>query len=122
MSGAGNSSPSNAPLRAVYSSSAISRRFESETCVMSMFNTAFAGRHVTILSSTSGAQERTDTGTLVEMEGNWIQLAKDNGEMLLFPATAIRVIKLLDVEPPYSAVKQTIPDPIGTPLISDPLR
>jgi hypothetical protein len=72
-------------------------------------NSAFAGRHVTILSSTGMGQERTDTGTLVAMEANWIQLAKDNGEMLLFPSTAIRVIKLLDVEPPYSAVKESIP-------------
>jgi hypothetical protein len=54
-------------------------------------------------------RERTDTGTLIAMEGNWIQLAKDNGEMLLFPASAIRVIKLLDVEPPYTAVKESIP-------------
>lgn len=83
----------------------------------STFNSAFAGRHVTILSSSGGDRERTDTGTLVAMEGNWIQLAKDNGEMLLFPATAIRVIKLLDVEPPYTAVKEPIPsNPLAPPL------
>jgi hypothetical protein len=85
------------------------------------FNSAFTGRHVTILSSTGVGQERTDTGTLVAMEGSWIQLAKDNGEMLLFPSTAIRVIKLLDVEPAYEAVKhdlQTLPSvpPATTPV------
>ena len=75
----------------------------------SAFNSAFTGRHVTILSSTGVGQERTDTGTLVAIEGLWIQLAKDNGEMLLFPSTAIRVIKLLDVEPAYAAMKEDIP-------------
>jgi hypothetical protein len=75
---------------------------------MSNFNTAFAGRHVTVLSGVAGAQERTDTGTLVDMDGNWIQLAKDNGEMLLFPFTSVRVIKLLDVEPPYVAEKRDL--------------
>jgi hypothetical protein len=79
-----------------------------EALMDSSFNSAFTGRHVTILSSTGVGQERTDTGTLVAMESNWIQLAKDNGEMLLFPSTAIRVIKLLDVEPPYSAVKEDV--------------
>ena len=51
---------------------------------MSSFATAFAGRHVTVLSGSPSGVEHTDTGTLVDMDGNWIQLAKDNGEMLLF--------------------------------------
>lgn len=84
------------------------------------FNSAFAGRHVTILSNTGVGQERTDTGTLVAMEANWIQLAKDNGEMLLFPSTAIRVIKLLDVEPPYTAVKEDIPSLPGAQPVTRP--
>jgi hypothetical protein len=85
---------------------------------MSTFSTAFAGRHITVLSGSQGSQERTDTGTLVDMDGNWLQLAKDNGEMLLFPFTAIRVIKLLDVEPPYTAIKEPlsgerpVPEPV----------
>ena len=86
----------------------------------SAFNTAFTGRHVTILSSTGVGQERTDTGTLVAMEGAWIQLAKDNGEMLLFPSTAIRVIKLLDVEPAYAAMKQDIPTMPVAPVTTAP--
>ena len=80
------------------------------------FNSAFAGRHVTVLSSTGVGQERTDTGTLVAMEGNWIQVAKDNGEMLLFPFTAVRVIKLLDVEPAFTAVKETMPGVAPRPV------
>jgi hypothetical protein len=94
-----------------------------EAHLMSSLSTTFNGRHVTILSSVNGAQERTDTGTLVEVEGNWVQLAKDNGEMLLFPSTAIRVIKLLDVEPAYTAVKEPIGmDPLATPLVAEPIR
>ena len=84
---------------------------------MSTFSTAFAGRHVTVLSGALGSQERTDTGTLVDMDGNWIQLAKDNGEMLLFPYTAVRVIKLLDVEPAYTAVKEPIRAEPAPPLV-----
>lgn len=61
-----------------------------------------------MVSGALGNQERTDTCTLVDMDGNWIQLAKDSGEMLLFPFTAVRVIKLLDVEPPLTAVKHGI--------------
>ena len=75
---------------------------------MSAFSAAFTGRHITVLSGSPGIQERTDTGTLVDMDGTWLQLAKDNGEMLLFPYTAIRVIKLLDVEPAYTAIKNNL--------------
>jgi hypothetical protein len=89
---------------------------------MSTFSTAFAGRHVTVLSGAPGSQERTDTGTLVDMDGNWIQLAKDNGEMLLFPFTAIRVIKLLDVEPPLTAVKQDLRSELAPPVVKPPVR
>ena len=89
---------------------------------MSTFSTAFNGRHVTVLSSVGGSQERTDTGTLVEMEGSWVQLAKDNGEMLLFPASAIRVIKLLDVEPSLTAVKHTLGSEPYPPVVTPPIR
>ena len=73
---------------------------------MSSFTDAFAGRHVTVVSSVGSATERTDTGTLVGMSENWVQLAKDNGEMLLFPHPAVRVIKLLDSPPPYTVTKE----------------
>ncbi len=68
---------------------------------MSIINNRFAGRHVTVISGGAGSAERTDTGTLTETDGNWVHLVKDNGEALLFPSTAIRVIKLLDEAPNY---------------------
>lgn len=73
---------------------------------MTAFTDPFAGRHVTIISSAGAAAERADTGTLVAMSDTWLQLAKDNGEMLLFPCTAVRVVKLLDIEPAYSVTKR----------------
>ena len=73
---------------------------------MSAFTDSFAGRHVTVVSSVAAATERTDTGTLVGMSDTWVQLAKDNGELLLFPHTAIRVIKLLDAPPAYTVTKE----------------
>ena len=73
---------------------------------MSAFTDGFAGRHVTVISSVGSATERTDTGTMVGMSESWVQLAKDNGEMLLFPTTAIRVVKLLDAAPPYTVTKE----------------
>ncbi len=81
---------------------------------MRTFDEMLSGRHVTVFSGVSGGQERTDTGTLVNIEGNWIQLAKDNGEVLLFPFTAVRVIKLLDVEPPYTVTKRDL-EPAAVP-------
>jgi len=89
---------------------------------MSTFSAAFMGRHVTILSGAPGIQERTDTGTLVDMDGTWLQLAKDNGEMLLFPYTAVRVIKLLDVEPALTAVKHDIVPSSTQPVVSSEVR
>jgi len=89
---------------------------------MSAFNNSFAGRHVTIVSSVGGSQERTDTGTLVAMTDAWIQLAKDNGEVLLFPHSAIRVVKLLDVEPALSVAKQDfLAEPAVPPAPDDTL-
>ncbi len=73
---------------------------------MSSFTDSFAGRHVTVVSSVGAGTERTDTGTLVGMSENWVQLAKDNGEMLLFPHPAVRVIKLLDSPPHYTVTKE----------------
>ncbi len=83
---------------------------------MSAFAASFAGRHVTIISSVGGGSEHTDTGTLVQMDQTWVQLAKDNGEMLLFPFSSIRVMKLLDMEPPYSVPKEDfLKEPTPTP-------
>ncbi|GEM_PF-2629030 len=40
----------------------------------------------------------TDNGRLTYLDASWIELTKDNGERLLIPLTAVRLIKLL--EPP----------------------
>jgi hypothetical protein len=41
-------------------------------------------------------QTYNDTGTITYMDDNWIELTKDNGERLLVPVIAIRIIKLLE--------------------------
>lgn len=57
---------------------------------------AFKGQHVTVLT-TVGENERADTGTLIQLGDGWIQLMKDNGDMILAPSTAIRQVKLLNM-------------------------
>ena len=57
---------------------------------------SFKGQRVTIITL-QGSEERTDPGTLVRISDGWVQLVKDNGEMILVPTTAIRIIKLLDM-------------------------
>jgi hypothetical protein len=53
------------------------------------------------------------------MTENWVQLAKDNGEMLLYSHSAVRVIKLLDAPPPYTVTKEDfLAEPI--PRIDNP--
>jgi hypothetical protein len=56
----------------------------------------FRGQHITVITVT-GTEERMDTGTLLEMGEGWAQVVKDNGEMLLIPYSAIRIIKLLEM-------------------------
>jgi hypothetical protein len=57
---------------------------------------SFRGQRVTIITL-QGSEERTDPGSLVRISDGWVQLVKDNGEMILVPTTAIRIIKLLDM-------------------------
>lgn len=56
----------------------------------------FVGHRVTALTGTT-TDERSDTGTLIQIGDGWLQIAKDNGEMVLIPSSAIRVVKLLDM-------------------------
>jgi len=56
----------------------------------------FKGQHVTVMTQ-SGTDERTDTGTLLAIGDGWLQIVKDNGEMILIPDSAIRLVKLLDM-------------------------
>jgi len=57
---------------------------------------SFQGQRVTIITM-QGTEERTDPGELLRIADGWVQLIKDNGEMILVPTTAIRIIKLLDM-------------------------
>jgi len=57
---------------------------------------SFIGQRVTIITL-QGSEERTDPGALLRIADGWVQLVKDNGEMILVPTTAIRIIKLLDM-------------------------
>lgn len=70
----------------------------------------FKGQHVTVLS---GPEDRSDTGTLVRIGEGWLQMVKDNGDMILVPYSAIRIVKLLDMTQAVSAVQ-----PEATPHIS----
>ncbi|HLJ54275.1 MAG TPA: hypothetical protein VKT77_04495 [Chthonomonadaceae bacterium] len=57
---------------------------------------AIRGQHVTVLTHSYG-EEKSDTGTLLRISDGWLQVVKDNGEMILIPSTAIRLVKLLDL-------------------------
>lgn len=57
---------------------------------------SFKGQHITVIT-TVGSEERTDTGKLLEMGEGWMQVQKDNGDMILIPSTAIRLVKLLNM-------------------------
>ncbi len=54
-----------------------------------------AGRKVTVFTE-QGEQERQDVGTLERVEGNWIKMRKDSGEVLYFSALKTRLIKPFD--------------------------
>ena len=56
----------------------------------------FRGQHITVVTQ-AGSDEKSDAGTLLRVADGWMQLVKDNGEMVLFPSTAIRMVKLLDM-------------------------
>ena len=74
---------------------------------------SFIGQRVTIITL-QGSEERTDPGALLRIADGWVQLVKDNGEMILVPTTAIRIIKLLDMTQttPVLALPMTNQTPI----------
>ena len=57
---------------------------------------SFVGQHVTVL--TGNREEHNDIGTLLHIADGWLQMQKDNGEMVLIPSSAIRIVKLLDMK------------------------
>lgn len=38
----------------------------------------------------------SDQGTVTYLDNHWVELTKDNGERLLIPTSAIRIIKLME--------------------------
>jgi len=55
----------------------------------------FIGQRVTAI--TGFGEEKSETGALLAMGDGWLQIEKDNGELLLIPSSAIRIVKLLDM-------------------------
>ena len=81
---------------------------------------AFEGQHVTVV--TGAENERSDIGTLVRIDSGWLQLIKDNGEMLLIPSTAIRIVKLLNMTQSAAAVEREISPHIATRIYEPPVE
>ncbi|HLV80793.1 MAG TPA: hypothetical protein VKT32_10950 [Chthonomonadaceae bacterium] len=67
---------------------------------------SFKGQHVTVLS---GPEDRSDTGTILRIADGWVQMVKDNGDMILVPYMAIRLIKLLDMTQAVPATERLSP-------------
>ncbi len=38
----------------------------------------------------------TDTGKITYLDNHWLELLKDNGEQLVIPVAAVRIIKLIE--------------------------
>jgi hypothetical protein len=74
----------------------------------------FKGQHVAVLT-TSYNEERSDAGTLVNMGDGWLQLVKDNGEMILIPSTAIRIVKLLEMTKRVEGIEAPISNRVYEP-------
>jgi hypothetical protein len=66
---------------------------------------AFEGQHITV-TTPMGNDERAETGTLLKIGDGWVHIVKDNGDMLLIPISAIRVVKLLDMTHSYPALEK----------------
>lgn len=65
----------------------------------------FIGQRITAV--TGSGEDRPETGELLALGEGWMQVAKDNGEVLLIPSTAIRIVKLLDMTRTVPAINMT---------------
>jgi hypothetical protein len=62
-------------------------------------NTATTGRLQSYLNARVSVyyeNSYTDTGAITYIDNAWVELWKDNGEVLLIPTSAIRIIKILE--------------------------
>ncbi len=57
---------------------------------------SFVGQRVTAVTG-AAAGEHSDSGILLQIGEGWLQIAKENGENVLIPNSAVRVVKLLDM-------------------------
>ncbi len=73
---------------------------------------SFKGQHCTVLTITEN--ERSDTGTLVRVADGWLQMIKDNGEMILIPWSAIRQVKMLDMTQTVPSLDRRTLPPLDT--------
>lgn len=78
----------------------------------------FVGQRVTAI--TGFGEEKTETGELLALGDGWLQIEKDNGELLLIPSSAIRIVKLLDMTRTTAAVEMG--QPLYTPLAPIPVE
>ncbi len=77
----------------------------------------FLGQRISAV--TGHHEDKSEAGTLLAMGDGWLQLEKDNGELLLIPFTAIRILKLLDMTRTTPAIAAT--QTVYTPLAPVPL-
>jgi hypothetical protein len=56
----------------------------------------------------------TDTGRITYLDPHWLELTKENGERLLMPTVAVRILKLLEPIAPTDD-SGTLLRPLGTP-------
>jgi hypothetical protein len=63
----------------------------SETESNPTLSDAYLGARVTIHYNNS----YTDQGAVTYLDNYWVELTKDNGERLLVPTTAIRLVKMM---------------------------
>ena len=77
----------------------------------------FIGQRVTAI--TGFGEEKSETGRLLALGDGWLQIEKDNGELLLIPSTAIRIVKLLDMTRTTPAAEMG--QPMYTPLAPVPI-
>lgn len=67
----------------------------------------FIGQRVTAV--TGFGEDKSETGELLALGDGWLQIEKDNGELLLIPSTAIRIVKLLGMTRTTAAIEMGQP-------------
>ncbi len=71
---------------------------QSEITALETFDDQFALRFVRSRATIyySNYSSYTDTGKITYLDNHWLELLKDNGEQLVIPVNAVRIIKLIE--------------------------